>query len=116
MRISDAISAHPSGIRKEHRDERARTREGKLPDDNKREALAAAVPNSGADKGTTQPGFLTLGALGGRESTTHIVHVDVCRRHRLDAERSAAAFVFNLPHDGLGGSISNFGKPDFGLT
>src|SRR5580700_543038 len=59
MRFSDPIFADASGVCPEHRVERARAREGKLPDDHQREALAAAVSNSGAGKRTTQPGGLS---------------------------------------------------------
>src|SRR6476620_4721366 len=99
MRLSDAVPAHPPGIRAKHRDERARTREGKLPDDHKREALAAAVSNPGADKRATRPGFLALGAFGGQESAIHTLPIDVGKRHRLDVEHSTAALVLNLAHD-----------------
>src|SRR6266576_1357096 len=100
MRVSDAVLAHPPGIRAEHRDERSRTREGELPDDHECEALAAAVPNSGADERAAQPGLVTLRAFGGRESAIHTLHVNVGRRHRLDLQPSTAAFLLNLPHSG----------------
>src|SRR4029077_16883268 len=59
MRFSNPIFADASGVCPEHRDERARAREGKLLDDHQCEALAAAVSNSGAGKRTTQPGSLS---------------------------------------------------------
>src|ERR1700752_3974682 len=70
MRFSDPILADAPGVCPEHRVERARAREGKLPDDQRREALAAAVSNSAAGKRATQPGCLSyaLSAAGNPRS------------------------------------------------
>lgn len=115
MCVSDPLSADASGICTEHRNERTRARKGNLPDDHEREALAAAISNSGAGKRATQPGCLILGALRGRKSAIDALQVDVCSGHRVDLQNLTAALVLNLPHNGLGGGIAKLGKPDLRL-
>src|SRR5260370_41332862 len=67
MCFSDPIFADASGVCPQHWVKRARAREGKLPDDQRREALAAAVSNSEAGKRATQPGCLSY-ALSAAEN------------------------------------------------